>query len=146
MESVIPIINRILNQLHNIEKGDLATILIKLHNCLEAYEENVVKMDSTGTLKRFLTNNRLRKKLEKLNSELHKEIEFFVEIIIQVEVKAAEREQNDNKLVQELPREILERSLNEYGGSSSSFYSRYSLIALVPICPYNIIIRQTSDR
>ena len=84
IESVIPIINRMLVQLKNFEKHEINACLVRLHNSLEAYEEAVVKLDRTGKLMRFLTSSRLRKKIDNLNSDLHKDIEYFVEIIIKV--------------------------------------------------------------
>lgn len=92
IESVIPILNRMLTQVHNMEKKDLATIILKLQDTLDDYERYLLELEKSGKLKRFLTNNRLRKKLDKLNSRLHKDIEFFVEIIIQVEVLQSEKQ------------------------------------------------------
>ncbi len=60
IESVIPIINRILTQINNIEKPDLNIILQKLSKDLDEYEHFVVQLEKTGKLKRFLTSNRLR--------------------------------------------------------------------------------------
>jgi len=57
----------------------------------------LLNLKKTGSLKRFLTNNRLRKNLENLNSTLHKYIEYFVELIIQVEVKNSERQFENEK-------------------------------------------------
>ena len=68
-----------------------------LAKSLEDFESQVQKMEKVGKLKKMFTNNQPRKKLEKINSELHKDIEFFVEIIIQVEVKAADKQQDEDK-------------------------------------------------
>jgi hypothetical protein len=84
IESVIPIINRMTVQLKNFEKHEINSCLVRLHNSLEAYEEAVVKLDRTGKLMRFLTSSRLRKKIDNLNLDLHKDIEYFVEVIIKV--------------------------------------------------------------
>ncbi len=100
IESVIPIINRVLTQIGNVDKEDLTVITSKLSTALMEYEDCVTKLDKTGKLKRFLTNNRLRKKLETVNAELTKDIETFVEIIVQVEVKASEKASEEEKRVQ----------------------------------------------
>lgn len=109
IESVIPIINRVLMQLQNMERGQLNTILGKLQRSLDDYESTVVKLEGNGRLKRFLTNSRLRKKLEKLNSQLHNDIEFFVEVIIQVEAQSAEKEHQEDERRQRAALEVLGR-------------------------------------
>ncbi len=65
---------------------------------LTCAKEMVNKLDKTGKLMRFLTSNRLRKNLEKVNLDLHKgkehhsmtcpDIEVFVEAILKVESRA----------------------------------------------------------
>ena len=97
IESAIPIINRILTVVSKVEKKDVLEILVKLNNSLEEYENVVVKLEKTGKLKRFLTNNRLRKKLEKINSSFHKDFEFFVDIAVQFEVTISEKEQKEEE-------------------------------------------------
>lgn len=86
------LLSRFLQNVNFIEKNALVDILRKLHSSLTKYEESVVSLQKSGSLKRFLTNNRLRNQLEKLNTELHGHIESFVEIALQAEVKSEEYE------------------------------------------------------
>eukprot|EP01114_Cavostelium_apophysatum_P018121 TRINITY_DN5537_c0_g1_i2.p1 TRINITY_DN5537_c0_g1~~TRINITY_DN5537_c0_g1_i2.p1 ORF type:complete len:1350 (-),score=354.65 TRINITY_DN5537_c0_g1_i2:24-4073(-) len=99
IETVQRIIDRIVSHITNADRKEVAVMLSKLQNSLEEYEAVVVKVEKTGKLKRFLTNNRLRKKLETINSVLHKDCEFFIELAIQVEVMAKEREQESTESV-----------------------------------------------
>jgi len=116
MESLIPILNRVLTQVHNMEKTEINTIISKLRGTLQDYETTILELENSGKLKRILTSNRLRKKLDKLNSTLHKDIELFVELIIQVEVKAAEKEPEQKR---ETPRVPLTQSLPQQSSPSS---------------------------
>jgi hypothetical protein len=97
IESVLPIINRILTQINKVGKPELELISSKLQSILDEYEEKVTKLEKTGKIRRLLSSNRVRKKLENINSELASSIEQFVGIIIQIEAQAYEREQEEEK-------------------------------------------------
>jgi hypothetical protein len=97
IESVIPIIDRMVANVKYMEKHDINTLLIRLHNSLEAYEETVVNLAKTGRLMRFLTSNRLRKNLERLNTDLHVDIGYFVEIILKVQTKQEEKRKDTER-------------------------------------------------
>eukprot|EP01117_Protostelium_nocturnum_P009040 TRINITY_DN3242_c0_g3_i1.p1 TRINITY_DN3242_c0_g3~~TRINITY_DN3242_c0_g3_i1.p1 ORF type:complete len:1469 (-),score=523.21 TRINITY_DN3242_c0_g3_i1:34-4440(-) len=92
MEHLEPVIDRILKNFQQLKKSDLGSIINKLNDSLSEFEELAVRMDKSGGIRRLMTSGAIRKKLEKLNLGMTKDIEMFVEIIVQAEVKEADRE------------------------------------------------------
>lgn len=56
-------------------------LLKDLQNSLKDYETLLVQLKGTGSLVRFVTSNRLRRKIEQANSNLHAKLEKFRESI-----------------------------------------------------------------
>lgn len=63
IESLLPLLNRILTQLTNFDKNGLDFLLEKLQ-IIDEYEATVSEMENSGKLKRLLTNSRFNIRLK----------------------------------------------------------------------------------
>jgi hypothetical protein len=77
IQMVQVVVNRLLNgkKQITIDVGQLNQI----HKILDQYQQLLEQYVSTGRLRRLLGSNRMRRKLEKVNSELHVALKQFVE-------------------------------------------------------------------
>eukprot|EP01087_Luapelamoeba_hula_P024516 TRINITY_DN9358_c0_g1_i1.p1 TRINITY_DN9358_c0_g1~~TRINITY_DN9358_c0_g1_i1.p1 ORF type:complete len:557 (+),score=92.16 TRINITY_DN9358_c0_g1_i1:184-1854(+) len=77
VQMVQVVINRLLTGQKQINLDMM--LLNKVFNTLGEYESTLEQYVSTGRLRRMLTSNRLRRRLEKINSDLHIQLKLFVD-------------------------------------------------------------------
>jgi hypothetical protein len=66
-----------INQLIKNQRQYKGELLDDLQKSLKEYETLIVQLKETGKLLRFVTSNRLRRKIEQLNSVIHTKLELF---------------------------------------------------------------------
>lgn len=79
--TTVQLVQITINGLIKTSKPFKFELLKDLQNSLKDYENLLVQLKGTGSLVRFMTSNRLRRKIEQANSNLHAKLEKFRESI-----------------------------------------------------------------
>ena len=84
-----------------------------LQNALKEYETLLGQLNGTGKLLRFLTNSRLRRKLEQENSDVHNKLNIFKKSIQPEAAPALQSSQSISNLQQQNQQELNQVAVEE---------------------------------
>ncbi len=82
-QTTIQMVQVVVNRLLNGKKQIIIDVplLDKIYTVLGEYQDMLEEYIASGRLRRLLNSNRMRRKLEKLNSDLHVHLKSFVEVL-----------------------------------------------------------------